>query len=161
MLSQIRAKLEPAKATTHLKENPNNNCKIQETQIIASVYRLFTPSDLIAQPEDQPGYISVVFNAKTELVCTNCSKLVYLKYMVWLQILLMYTSCTAAEIKDSVEVILCHFATIKLDLNNSCEPITLTSKQACVCLNKMLIPRALFQTGFSTAELVQLQKNSA
>lgn len=48
--------------------------------------------------------------------------------MVWLQILLMYTSCTAAEIKDSVEVILCHFATIKLDLNNSREPITLTSK---------------------------------
>lgn len=52
MLSQIRAKLEPAKATTRLKENPNNNCKIQETQVIASVYRLFTSSDLIAQPEN-------------------------------------------------------------------------------------------------------------
>lgn len=29
---------------------------------------LFTPSDLIAQPENYPGYISVVFNVKTELV---------------------------------------------------------------------------------------------
>lgn len=68
MIPQIRAKLEPAKATTRLKENPNNNCKIQETKIIASVHMLFTPSDLIAQPENYPGYISVVFNVKTELV---------------------------------------------------------------------------------------------
>lgn len=39
-----------------------------------------------------------------------------------------YTLCAAAEIKNSIEVIFCHFTTIKLDLNNSGEPTTLISK---------------------------------
>lgn len=44
-------------------------------------------------------------------------------------------ACAAAEIKTSAEVRFCHFTTIKLDLNNSCEPITLYFKVG-MCLLK-------------------------